>query len=189
MRKIGLLGGTFDPPHIGHLIIAEEIYAQLELDEVWFIPTYVPPHKETKTTDSFHRKEMVELSIKGNPHFRLETIELEREGISYTLDTMKALKTDYPNDTFYFIIGGDMVDYLPKWHKIEELVSLVQFVGVEREGYPLTSPYPIETVKVPIVEISSSEIRERLEAQKPVYYWIKEEVFDYIREKGLYGFK
>ncbi|GAA0482939.1 nicotinate-nucleotide adenylyltransferase [Salinibacillus aidingensis] len=189
MRRIGLFGGTFDPPHIGHLIIAEEIYEQLQLDEIWFIPTYVPPHKDTKTTDSNHRKNMVERSIRGNPHFRLETIELERAGISYTLDTIKALKEDYPDDDFYFIIGGDMVEYLPHWHKIDELVSLVQFVGVERQGYPLSSPYPIKFVNVPIVEISSSRLRERLEAGRPVYYWMKEDVLDYIREKGLYGFE
>ncbi|MRG86664.1 nicotinate-nucleotide adenylyltransferase [Salinibacillus xinjiangensis] len=189
MRKIGLLGGTFDPPHIGHLIIGEEVYQKLKLDEIWFIPSSVPPHKDTTTTEPEHRKEMVDLSIRENPHFRLETFELEREGRSYTVDTIKALQSSHPDDEFFFIIGADMVEYLPKWHKIDELMGMVQFVGVAREGYSLASAYSITEVEIPMIEISSTEIRKRLDAGNPVYYWILNEVLDYIREQELYGFK
>jgi nicotinate-nucleotide adenylyltransferase len=186
MRKIGLFGGTFDPIHIGHLIIAEEVRRKLSLSEVWFIPSYVPPHKRDAVITPEHRLKMVELAIQSNKHFKVIDIELKRKGKSYTLDTMKQLKEDYPDEEFYFIIGADMVEYLPNWYKIDELIRLVQFVGVKRSGYKLESAYPVKEVEVPLIEISSTELRKRLGKGESTYYWIPEEVRQYIREMGLY---
>ena len=135
MKKIAILGGTFNPPHLGHLIIASEVQAQLNFDEIWFMPNQEPPHKEsTIGVNSAQRLEMVRRAIADNPLFKIQTIELERTGRSYTFDTMKLLTEKYDHD-FYFIIGADMIEYLPKWYKIEELVKLVTFVGVNRPDY------------------------------------------------------
>src|SRR5690625_4105945 len=109
MKKIGILGGTFDPPHIGHLIIAEEVRLALELEEVWFIPTATPPHKDEARTDSGHRIKMTKLAIADNPYFKINTIETERTGKSYTIETIRELKAQYLDYDFHFIIGADMV--------------------------------------------------------------------------------
>ncbi|WP_077621439.1 nicotinate-nucleotide adenylyltransferase [Sediminibacillus massiliensis] len=186
MKKIGLLGGTFDPPHLGHLLIAEEVYATLGLDEIWFIPSYEPPHKQKSGTRAEHRVEMVEAAIKDNPNFSINTVEIERRGKSYTIDTVKTLKTRYPAYSFYFIIGGDMVEYLPKWHRIEELADLVQFVGVKREDYQFQTQFPVLEVSIPRVDVSSTMIRERIAGGRSVRYLIPDEVFYVIKEYHLY---
>ena len=186
MRKVGLLGGTFDPPHIGHLLVAEEVFHALDLDEVWFVPSNDPPHKEASNTNVKHRVEMTQLAIESNPHFKVNTIEMERSGISYTYDTLNELIHQYKDTKFYFIIGGDMVEYLPKWHRIEELVELVTFVGVKRKGHDLQSPYPIERVDIPIFEVSSTFIRERVNQGGSTKYMLPEGVESYIKEHSLY---
>lgn len=133
MKKVGLFGGTFNPPHIGHLIMANEVYVALGLSEVRFMPNAKAPHKEvSQSATNEQRLKMVELAIEGVPYFKLETFELERGGISYTYDTMKALCEREPDVVFYFIIGGDMIDSLHTWYRIDELVELVHFVGVKR---------------------------------------------------------
>ncbi|GGH68350.1 putative nicotinate-nucleotide adenylyltransferase [Compostibacillus humi] len=186
MRKIGILGGTFDPPHIGHLIIAEEVRIALKLEEIWFIPTYTPPHKEEAKTTARDRVQMTEIAISANPHFRLQTVEVERSGKSYTIDTIKQFRNEFPDVDFYFIIGADMVEYLPHWHRIEELVQLVKFVGVKRSGYELKTTYPFIEVEIPAIDISSSLLRERLRNGIESRYLIPDSVYAYIREKGLY---
>ncbi|MHA6252180.1 nicotinate-nucleotide adenylyltransferase [Oceanobacillus sp. CAU 1775] len=187
MRKIGILGGTFDPPHLGHLIIAEEVRLALDLEEVWFIPTSIPPHKDSSNTKTNHRIKMTELAIEDNPAFKINTIEINRSGKSYTIDTIKELNKQYPNCEFYFIIGGDMVDYLPHWVDIEELVKLVRFVGVKRTGYSLESPYEIIKVEIPLIDISSTKLRDRLLDGGSIKYFTPNEVYDYIRREHLYG--
>ena len=189
MKKIGILGGTFDPPHIGHLIMAEEVRLALELEEVWFIPTYTPPHKEDAKTDAEHRIHMTELAIASNPYFKLNTIEVERSGKSYTIDTMTELKERFPDYDFYFIIGADMVEYLPYWHRIDELLGLVKFVGVKRSGYDLDTPYEIMKVDIPLIDISSSMLRDWLRKNRSVRYIVPEEVYAYIRREKLYGYR
>ncbi|WP_096201339.1 nicotinate-nucleotide adenylyltransferase [Bacillus sp. FJAT-45350] len=191
-KKIGILGGTFDPPHYGHLLIAEEAMCQCELDEIWFIPSQVPPHKEREDlTLSEDRMKMVELAIYENDNFFLSTVELEREGRSYTVDTMRLLTEQYPTYQFYFIIGGDMIDFLPKWESINELIQLVTFIGVKRPGYPSESPYPKHVIEIeaPQVDISSSDIRERVAEGKNIRYLLPDNVRVYIEERGLYGQK
>ncbi|MFA1820478.1 nicotinate-nucleotide adenylyltransferase [Virgibacillus oceani] len=186
MKRIGILGGTFDPPHLGHLIIAEEVRQKVGLDEVWFIPSFTPPHKDGAIASPEVRVRMVELAIASNPIFKVNTIELERSGNSYTFDTISLLKENHPSVDFYFIIGADMVEYLPHWHKINELIRMVDFVGVKRSGYKLSSHYPIIEINIPIIEISSTLLRERLKNSESVAYLTPEKVYSYIKEKRLY---
>ncbi|HLS61491.1 MAG TPA: nicotinate-nucleotide adenylyltransferase [Virgibacillus sp.] len=186
MKRVGILGGTFDPPHLGHLIIAEEVKLALDLDEVWFIPTNEPPHKKKANTHVHERINMLEIATQSNSAFHINAMETERLGKSYTFDTMNMLTDKHPTTSFYFIIGGDMVEYLPKWHRIEELTELVTFVGVARTGYSLASSYPITRVEVPLIDISSTMIRQRLENHKTVHYLIPSEVYTHIKERRLY---
>jgi nicotinate-nucleotide adenylyltransferase len=188
MNKIGILGGTFDPPHNGHLLIANEVLSELRLDEIWFMPNQEPPHKrKSESVGNLERLDMLELAIDGNTNFRIEKIELERSGPSYTVNTMRLLNERYPNHQFFFIIGADMIEYLPKWHKIDELVNLVQFVGVERPKYSNKTDYPVIYVDVPGFDVSSSLIRERINTGKTVRYLLPDNVIKYIEEKYLYG--
>ncbi|WP_164668546.1 nicotinate-nucleotide adenylyltransferase [Virgibacillus doumboii] len=186
MKHIGILGGTFDPPHIGHLIIAEEVRLALELDEVWFMPSHEPPHKQKAVVDTSDRVEMVERAVEGNPDFKIIMIEVNRLGKSYTFDTMKLLKQENPDVSFYFIIGADMVEYLPNWKHIDELMDIVRFVGVKRKGYRVESDYPITEVEIPLIEVSSTKLRKRLKDNIPVKYMVPESVENYIKEKRLY---
>ena len=186
-KRVGILGGTFNPPHIGHLIIAQQAGEQLGLDKVMFMPDAKPPHVDEKPSIAGkHREEMVRRAIANNPLFDIETIELERGGKSYTVDTMRELSEKNPDTDYYFIIGADMANYLPKWREIEELVELVQFVGVSRPGYPKTSEYPIIWVDSPEVAISSTKIREMVKTGQSLRYILPEDVITYIEEEGLY---
>lgn len=190
MKKIGLFGGTFDPPHFGHLLIAEQAREACSLDEIWFMPSRIPPHKESSNlcVDE-DRIEMVTRAIEDNPYFQLLLIEFERSGPSYTIDTIKELKKLHKDTNFYFIIGGDMVNYLPKWKDIEELLTLVTFIGIKRPGYELSSFYrdKVVMVEAPQLEISSSEIRDRLLKKQSVRYLLPEVVHNYIKEREIYG--
>lgn len=186
MRRIGILGGTFDPPHLGHLIIAEEVRIAQGLEEIWFIPSQDPPHKQKAHASAEDRVEMVQRAIEGNHCFKLNSIEVNRQGKSYTLDTMKILKDEYPDDSFYFIIGADMVEYLPNWYRIDELIKLTSFIGVRRLGSQLNATYPVDVVDIPYIEISSTLIRERLHKRASVKYFLPEAVIRYIKEKRLY---
>ncbi|MCA1031828.1 nicotinate-nucleotide adenylyltransferase [Bacillus timonensis] len=188
MKKVGILGGTFDPPHYGHLLIANEVMTTLNLSEVWFMPAAVPPHKNSqKVSDVADRLKMIQLAIEENDKFKIEKIEITRSGPSYTYDTMKLLVATYPDTKFYFIIGGDMVEYLPKWNNIDELVKLIQFVGVKRPGYSMNSPYTINEVETPEFGVSSSMIRKRYSEGRSTKYLLPERVREFIKEKSLYG--
>lgn len=187
--RIGILGGTFDPPHIGHLIIAEQVRTRLDLAEVWFIPTNNPPHKQNVVTDASQRVKMLALATRDNVNFKVNTVEQSRQGVSYTIDTITELGLAYPAHEFYFIIGADMVEYLPKWYKIDELLAKITFVGVNRPGYQLESIYPIKEVSVPFIDISSSLIRGYLDNSKSIDYLVPEAVSTYIKEQELYGHK
>ncbi|MCU9613949.1 nicotinate-nucleotide adenylyltransferase [Caldibacillus lycopersici] len=190
MKKIGILGGTFDPPHIGHLIIADQVLQKYRLNEIWFMPNHVPPHKikDSNTTDA-NRLTMLQLAINNHRSFKIESIELEREGKSYTYDTMVLLKEREKDTQFYFIIGADMVEYLPKWYKIDELVQLVQFIGVNRPFYKRETRYPVQFIDIPSIHISSSMIREKIVKGESVNYLIPDNIIHYIEENGLYGSK
>ncbi|WP_230499327.1 nicotinate-nucleotide adenylyltransferase [Sutcliffiella rhizosphaerae] len=188
MKKVGIIGGTFDPPHLGHLLIANDVREQLNLNEVWFMPNHIPPHKQNDTiTPTEVRKAMLVAAVESNPYFRVESIELLREGPSYTYDTMVLLKKNHQDTHFYFIIGADMVEYLPKWFNIEKLLELVTFVGVKRPGYPVQSPYKITEVEAPEMDISSTMIRNRVKEGRSSLYLVPEGVKQIIEEKNLYG--
>lgn len=150
------------------------------------MPNQEPPHKETLNgVSGLHRSEMIKRAIAGNPHFKLQTIELERPGKSYTFDTINLLTQKY-DYRFYFIIGADMIEYLPKWYKIEELVKLVTFVGVNRPEYDKQTNYPIIYLDVPNIEISSLMIRSRVKDRRNIRYFVPDSVMEYIEENRLY---
>jgi len=189
MKRIGLLGGTFDPPHNGHLTIAKEAVQSLDLDEVWFIPTYEPPHKTVAYTNSIHRLRMLELMIEDEEKFCVETIEIDRQGTSYTIDTIKSLTSMYPNYAFYFIIGADQVKTLHEWHGIDELINMIEFVGVERPGVTWEETIKVTKLSVRQIDLASTTIRECIKDGKSVETFIKPAVFSYIKEHELYGYR
>jgi nicotinate-nucleotide adenylyltransferase len=193
MKKVGIMGGTFDPIHIGHLIAAEQARDACGLDEVWFIPTHSPPHKHAPTGASpDHRLAMVRLAIADYPPFRLSDLEIRRGGVSYTIDTVERLTADRPDTQFAYIIGADMVEYLPRWHRIEEIAAKITFIGLARPGYTLDGELPewlrrrVTTVEIPLIDISSTAIRARIRAGRSVRFLIPPPVQAYIEENGLY---
>lgn len=186
-KQVGILGGNFNPVHLMHLIIADQVGQLLGLDEVRLMPEYLPPHVDAKKTIApEHRLAMLELAVADNPRLKVEDIEIKRQGVSYTIETMKLLKEQNPDVDFYFIIGGDMVAYLPKWRQIDELIDLVQFVGVKRPNYSQETPYSIIWVDIPQMDLSSSEIRKKIAQGCSVRYFLPDPVLNYILEKGLY---
>lgn len=187
-KQVGILGGTFDPPHIGHLIIADQVLTLCNLDEVRFMPNHIPPHKEKKSNSTVKdRLNMLELATNDHSRYKIETIELKREGKSYTYTTMSLLRQLEPENTFSFIIGGDMIDYLPKWYKVEELIKLVQFIGIARPNYKGETTYPVQFIDIPSIDISSSKIREKIAQGHSVKYLLPDSVIQYIEENHLYG--
>lgn len=186
-RQVGLLGGNFSPVHYAHLVMADLVKQRLDFDIVYLMPSFLSPHVDEKETIApAHRLNMLELAIKGNPNLGIETIELHRGGKSYSYDTIIELQELNPETDYYFIIGGDMVDYLPKWHRIDELVELVQFVGVARAGFVKETPYPVIWVDMPNLEISSTKIRKNIREGVAPNYLLPEKVLNYITECGLY---
>jgi nicotinate-nucleotide adenylyltransferase len=188
MRKIGILGGTFDPPHHGHLLIANEALHGLRLDEIWFLPNQEPPHKKKSgLMTNEDRLHMLELVTRDVPFFKVEPIELERPGPSYTYDTIKQLKELHSDVQFYFIIGADMIEYLPKWYKIDELMEMITFIGVNRPNFEEKTTYPIIHLAIPEFSVSSSLIRQRILEGKTIRYLLPDSIIAYLKEKNVYG--
>lgn len=188
-QRVGLFGGSFNPPHLGHLIMADQVLTQLGLDKVYFMPSHFPPHKEGKVTlEASHRVKMTQLAIQDHMGFGLETIELERMEKSYTYETIKLLKDRYPQREYYFILGGDMVEDLPNWYQIDRLVQEVKFVAVARPGYQTQSPYPLLWVESPLIPLSSTQIRQKAGFHQSIRYMVPEQVEAYIFQEGLYQF-
>ncbi|MBD7983091.1 nicotinate-nucleotide adenylyltransferase [Sporosarcina sp. Sa2YVA2] len=188
MKKIGLLGGTFNPPHVGHLIIANEVRHALGLDEVRLMPTAIPPHKMNPADASpEQRMHMVSLSVAHIPGLKASSFEVDHGGVSYTYDTMKRLTEHEPENVFFFIIGGDMIDMLPNWYNIEELLELVSFVGVARPGTDGRTSLPVTMVNVPAIDLSSTFIRQRVESEGTIRFLVPDQVADFIHQEGLYG--
>ncbi len=186
--KIGILGGTFNPIHIGHLILAEEVREKLNLDKVIFVPTYLPPHKDnSEIAPANTRLEMVKIAIKGNGYFLASGLEIKRDGRSYTIDTLKEFKSIYPQDELYFIIGSDLLKYLDEWKDLDEIVKMVRFIVATRPGYPLEKiPSHISTIPIRAVDISGFEIRKAIKERKSFRYLVPESVLKYIDKKRLY---
>lgn len=197
-RKVGIMGGTFNPIHIGHLMLAEQAYEEFSLDEVVFLPSARPPHKKGQTLSDNHRKEMILLAIKDNPHFSFSSLEFERTGTTYTVDTMAELHKRYPLDTFYFIIGADSFLALESWYKPELLFQQTSFLVATRDGHKreeleqhkneLVQKYQarIQFLDFPNIEISSSRIRNRVSKKASITYYVPETVKEYIYCHQLY---
>jgi nicotinate-nucleotide adenylyltransferase len=194
MIKVGFMGGTFDPIHYGHLLAAETAREACGLDEVWFFPSGHPPLKANgPQAEGAERLEMVYRAIDFQPHFRAMDAELEREGTSFTIDTIKALSELYPGRAFSIIIGTDRVNDLPQWHEIEALAGMVSFIGVTRAGeqfqleqLPAYVADKLTLVEMPLIDISSTAIRERVAAGRSIRFLLPEKVHSFIRRNGLY---
>ncbi|MCX5706063.1 MAG: nicotinate-nucleotide adenylyltransferase [Candidatus Omnitrophica bacterium] len=186
--KIGILGGTFNPVHIGHLILAEEAREKLGLEKIIFMPAYLPPHKDNADIAAAgERLKMVKLAIKGNKYFFVSDIEIKRNGRSYTIDTIKEFKKAHPKDELYFIIGSDLLKYLDDWKDLREIITMVKFVAATRPGYPLENiPAYIKTLAIRAVDVSGFQVRECVKNNKSFRYLVPESVFNYINKKGLY---
>jgi nicotinate-nucleotide adenylyltransferase len=198
--RYAIMGGTFDPIHFGHLAAAEEVRQSLGCDKVIFIPSGNPPHKkERELTSSEHRYAMTRLAVESNPFFEVSDIEINRNGFSYTLDTIKELYEIYGNEIeLLFITGADALLEIETWYKVEELLKLCGFAAVTRPGYnkskleqklhQLKSKYNSELhiVDVPGLNISSTDIRSRLQQDLSIRYLVPDQVVDYIYNHGLY---
>lgn len=193
------MGGTFDPLHYGHLVAAEMARHEFTLEKVIFIPTGNPPHKENqKVTPPLDRYEMVKRAIVNNPFFEVSPIEMEREGYSYTVDTLRMLHQEYPEHQLYFITGADAFREIFTWKDVHSVLSLCHFIGASRPGFEpdeflkeLERIYPeflphMHLLDVPALAISSTDIRQRVKKGKPIRYLLPESVREYILEKGLY---
>ena len=197
--KLGILGGTFDPIHMGHLIIAQEAASRVALDEVWFIPTGQPWLKSgNRISPSHHRGEMVRLALECNPGFKVSSIEVDRPGPTYTVDTLVALREgDAKGDSLFFILGMDSLETLHRWHQPERLFDLCTLVGVSRPEHRDFDPATLEQIRSgasgevtivdgPDIGISGAEIRRRVSQGLPITYWVPRAVEKYIHEHELY---
>lgn len=186
--KIGILGGTFNPIHIGHLILAEEVREKLNLDKVIFVPACLPPHKDNADiASSIYRYQMIKQTIKGNRYFSVSDMEIKRQDRSYTIDTVKEFKKTYSKDELYFITGSDLLKYLDEWKDLNEITKMVNFIVATRPGYPLEKiPAYIQTIPIRAVDVSAFEIRQAIKQGKSFRYLVPEIVFKYISKNKLY---
>ncbi len=197
--RIGILGGTFDPIHVGHLVVAEDCWYQLGLSEVIFVPVGEPPHKRGRSVSAaVDRVAMVELAITGNPHFRMSRADVDRPGTSYSVDTVRTIRSEVGSDaSLFFIIGGDSLIDLPSWHQPNVLLELCQVVAVNRPGYPRFDLSQLESVvprardriihlEVPSLDLAASDVRRRVAEGRPIRYLVPESVRSYVEERGLY---
>ena len=184
--KIGILGGSFNPPHIGHMILAEFVKEHLNLDRIIFIPCNIPPHKSKREiVPGKHRLRMLELALKGRKDYLVSDLELKRGGISYTVDTLMTLKKKYSKDKLFLIIGSDLYQDFSTWYKPEEIKKLVKLVVVVKTLLKKKEKNII-FLKMPRIEISSSLIRERLRKGLSIRWFVPEEVRKYILRNKLY---
>ena|SRR5215469_4187654 len=184
MLRLGLYGGSFDPVHHAHLILARQALEDLKLDRVFFIPAAESPFKPGSTAASAEdRLEMLRLAIQGESAFAVDRIEIDREPPSYTIHTVKSYKAQYPREKLIFLVGEDHVESLPKWNDFDELIQLVNFAILSRSDLPLRVDYPVVRRRI---DLSSTEIRRRVVCNLPISYLVPESVLRYINEKNLY---
>ncbi|NOY05921.1 MAG: nicotinate-nucleotide adenylyltransferase [Chlorobi bacterium] len=190
--RTGLLGGTFDPPHTGHLILAEHARVELELDRVLFVPNSISPFKTTRhISDADIRAEMVQLAVSDNPHFSTELFEISRQGVSYTVDTLRHLTAKHPADEFILLMGADTFTDFPHWKDPDVVVSLAQLaVGVRPGSTHDFSSHQYKNnaifLHTPLIDISSSSIRRRVREGKSIQYLVPWAVKIFIESTGLY---
>jgi nicotinate-nucleotide adenylyltransferase len=191
MNRIGVMGGTFDPVHLGHLVAANEVGHVLGLDEVIFVPAGRPWQKDADLlAPAEDRYQMTVLATRPNPLFAVSRVDIDRPGDTYTVDTLRDLRAEHPSAEFYFVLGADALSALPTWNEPDELLTLARFVGCTRPGHQLRGPVAaddrITVVEVPALEISSSLCRDRVRAGLPLRYLVPDPVADYIAKRGLY---
>jgi nicotinate-nucleotide adenylyltransferase len=194
--RIGVFGGSFDPVHLAHLILAEQGREQGRLDQVWFVPAARPPHKHSELTPFDRRVEMLQLAVAGNPAFRVEEVEKDRAGPSYTADTLDELATKHPGHEWALLVGSDTLRDLPGWHEPRRIVARAEVLVMARPGaavVPLAelreklgAEVRVTVAAMPLVDISSTEVRERLRTGRSVRYLVPRAVEMYAGEKGLY---
>lgn len=189
---IGLFGGSFNPPHIAHLIVAEVVRDQFGLDEVWWIPNAMPPHKPGEELVAVeHRLAMTRRVVESNPGFRLCDIEVQREGVSYTVDTLRTLQEQYPDTDFALLLGSDSLNYFQNWHRPDEIADRVPLIVYKRPGAIESVAEPrfanrVRYAAAPIMEVSGTEIRARCRAGRTIRYLVPEAVRTYIETHDLY---
>ena len=189
---IGLFGGSFNPPHVAHLIVAEVARDQFGFDEVWWIPNATPPHKpQDELAEVDHRLEMTRRAVEDNPAFRVCDIEVERSGVSYTVETVRVLQEQRPDTDFALLIGSDSLDHFAEWHKPDEIAERVPLVVYKRPGVIDAVPQSrfanhVRFVSAPVMEVSGTEIRSRCSADRSIRYLVPESVRAYIDEHELY---
>ena len=202
-ERLGLLGGSFNPVHIGHLMMAEGAREALHLDKVLFIPAPRPPHKdESMLVGIEHRVDMLRRAIADNEHFELCDIEIQRPGKSYTIDTLRELRGIYGEETgLYFIIGSDSIHELPQWKEIDEIIKIAEIVPIMRPGHrqgdemhrlsgmigaEAARRISLRFLRIPLVNVSSTDVRQRISTGKSIRYLVPDVVRAYIEENGLY---
>ena len=189
--RLGVMGGTFDPVHHGHLVAASEVQSLFSLDEVAFVPSGQPWQKAGKlVSPAEHRYLMTVIATASNPHFWVSRVDIDRPGPTYTIDTLRDLSVQHPDAELFFITGADALEQILSWKDADELFGLAHFVGVTRPGYVLSDDHlprdAVSLVEVPAMAISSSACRERVLAGRPVWYLVPDGVVQYIGKHRLY---
>ena len=188
--RLGVMGGTFDPIHNGHLVAASEAAAAFNLSEVIFVPTGEPWQKTRKVTKSEDRYLMTVVATASNPRFKVSRVDIDRAGPTYTIDTLRELRDLHPDADLYFITGADAIAQILSWRDVDQIWGLAHFVAVSRPGHQMTLPeHPegaISVLEIPALAISSTDIRQRVSAVKPVWYLVPDGVVQYIAKHQLY---
>jgi nicotinate-nucleotide adenylyltransferase len=186
--RIGILGGTFNPIHLGHLALAEQAREILHLDKIIFVPTNLPPHKRRKRLSSAEeRLQMVSLAVKSHPCFSVSNAEIRRGGVSYSVDTARELRHRFPQNQLYFIVGADFLKEFSTWKDLPELKRICKFVVAQRPGYPLLGlRRNMQVIKITPLDISSTGIRKRIKNKQSIRYLVPEETRRYILRQRLY---
>ena len=200
--RVGVFGGTFDPVHTGHLILAEQCREQGRLDEVWFVPAPRPPHKDDAALTRFEQRvEMLALATAGNPAFKVDELEKDRSGPSYTVDTLAELRRRHGGHEFFLLVGSDTLADLPHWHEPRRLLELAGLLVMARPGNPVLSadelrrrvglpaeaPLRLEVAQTPLIDISSRDLRRRARGGRSLRYFLPRAVECYVRDKRLYA--
>ncbi len=192
MTRLGVMGGTFDPIHHGHLVAASEVASAFNLDGVLFVPTGTPWQKD-KVTDGEHRYLMSVIATASNPRFTVSRVDIDREGPTYTVDTLRDIQKSYPDAELFFITGADAVKQMLEWKDHDQLWPLAHFVAVTRPGHKLELPPApegaISVLEIPALAISSTDIRARVVEGEPVWYLVPDGVVQYIGKHKLYQVK
>ena len=189
-KRFGLLGGAFDPIHLGHLILASETKRQFQLDRIIFIPTFVSAHKHKAIVASYeHRFAMVKLAISGQKDFVVSDIESRADGPSYSVNTLKLLQADDPEASYFFVIGADGLAQMDTWREPEKILQLATLIVAPRPGFRTASHRkygPFQTVDMPLIGISASDLRRRVKEDSSIRYLVPESVEAYMRDNRLY---